>query len=81
MKIIHFFNKIINNKQQNQNKHETPYYTPNYFSSDDEDFHDQNQRLFSYLLHQPDIFEPYKQEQHTRQPRPNHASHINISYK
>ena len=37
VKIILFFN---------QNKHKTPYYTPIYFSSDDEDFYDQNHQQF-----------------------------------
>ena len=75
-----FFQQNKNNKQHNQNKHKTLYYTPNYLSSDDEDFYDQNQRLHSYHVHQPDIFEPYTQEQHTRQPRPNHASQNNNFY-
>ena len=35
-----FFQQKKNNKLQNQNKHEIPYYTPNYLSSDDEDFYD-----------------------------------------
>ena len=69
-----FFQQSKNNKQQNQSKHKTPYYTPNYLSSDDEDFYNQNQRLHSYHANQSDIFEPYTQEQHTRQPRLNHAS-------
>ena len=37
-----FFQQNKNNKQQNQNKQKTPYYTPNYLSSDDEAFYDQN---------------------------------------
>ena len=57
-----FFQQSKNNKQQNQNKHETPYYTPNYLSSDDEDFYNQNQRLHSYHVNQPEFFEPYTQE-------------------
>ena len=66
---------------QKQIKHKTPYYTPSYFSSDDEDFYDQNhqqifqnQTLHSCQVNQPDIFKPYTREQHMRQPRPNHAS-------
>ena len=55
MKTIHFFNgiKIVNSHTKENQK--TPYYTPNYHSSDDDDFHDQNhqqnfqnQRLQSY---------------------------------
>ena len=76
-----------NSKQPFQNKQKTPYYTPNYLSSDDDDFHDQNhqqhfrnQRLHSYHVNQPDIFELYTREQHMRQPRPNHASQNNNFY-
>ena len=41
-----FFLQSKNNKQQNQKKLKTPYYTPNYLSSDDEDFYDQNHQQF-----------------------------------
>ena len=37
----------------------------------------QNQRPHSYHVNQPDIFEPYTQKQHTRQPRQNHATQNN----
>ena len=59
---IHFFK---NHKKPYQNKQKTPYYTPSYHSSDDDDFLDQyhqqtsqNQRLQSYHVNQPDVFEP-----------------------
>ena len=52
-----FFQQNKNNKQQNQNKHKTPHYTPNYLSSDDDDYY------------QPDIFAPYTQEYLIQQPR------------
>ena len=82
-----FFQQNKNNRQQNQNKQKTPYYTPNFFSSNYDNFHNQNhqqifqnQRPHSYHVHQPDIFEPFIQAQHTRQPRPNHASRNNNFY-
>ena len=37
----------------------------------------QNQGLHSYHVNQPDIFAPYTQEQHMRQPRPIQASQNN----
>ena len=37
-----FFQQNKNNKQQNQNRHKTHYYTPNYLPSDDGDFFDLN---------------------------------------
>ena len=55
-----FFQQNKNNKQQNQNK--TPYYTPNYLSSDDDDHY------------QPDLFAPYTQDYRVQQPRPSLAS-------
>ena len=68
---------MVNN--HTKKKQRTPYYTPNYHSSDDDDFHDQNhqqtfqnQRLQSYHVNQPNIFEPYTRQQHMRQPRSNH---------
>ena len=79
VKTIHFFNKIKKIKNHRKYKQKTPYYTPNYHSSDDDDFHDQNHqqksqnhRLQSYHVNQPDIFEPYTREQHMRQPRPKY---------
>ena len=82
-----FFQQNKSSKQPYQNKHKTPYYTPNYHSSDDDDFHDQNpqqnfknQRLHSYHVNQPDIFEPYTREQHMRQPRSNHEPQNNNIY-
>ena len=87
LKTTHFFNKNKNNKKPYQYKQKTPYYTPNYHSSDDDDFHDQyhqqnsqNQRLQSYHAIQPDIFEPYTREQHMRQPRPNYEPQNNNFY-
>ena len=66
VKTIRFFNKIKIIKRPSQYKQKTSYYTPNYHSSDDDDSHDrnyqqnpQNQRLQSYHVNQPDIFEPY----------------------
>ena len=82
-KINQFFSKtkIIDS---NKNRHQTPFYTSNYLSSDDEDYYNQNspqfyqnQRLHSYHINQPDISEPIKQEQYMRQPRPNLASQNN----
>ena len=82
-----FFQKNKNSKQPYQNEQTTPYYTPNYHSSDDDDFYDQNHQqnfqnrgLHSYHVNQPDIFDPYTREQHMRQPRPNHASQNNKFY-
>ena len=73
-----FFQQNKNSTKQYQFKQKTPYYTPNYHSSGDDEFHDQNhqqnfqnQRLQSYHVNQPDIFEPYTREQHMRQPRSN----------
>ena len=37
----------------------------------------QNQRLQSYHVSQPDIFEPYTRQQHMRQPRPNYEPQNN----
>ena len=74
-----FFQQNKNSKKPNQYKQKTPYYTPNYQSSDDDKFHDQNhqqnfqnQRLQSYHVNQLDIFEPYTRKQHMRQPRSNY---------
>ena len=82
-----FFQQNKNSKQPYQNKQKTPYYTPNYHSSDDDNFHDpnhqqnfQNQRLHSYHINQPDFFEPYTREQHMRQSRSNHKPQNNIFY-
>ena len=82
-----FFQQNKNSKQPYQNKQKLPYYTPNYLSSDDDDFHDQNhqqnfqnQRLHSSHVNQPDSFEPYTREQHMRQPKLNHASQNNNFY-
>ena len=79
-----FFQQNKNNRQQNKNGYQTPYYTSNYLSSDDDDYYNQsnpqfhqNQRLHSYHVNQQDIFEPYTQEQHMRQPRLNLASQNN----
>ena len=87
VKTIHFFNRKKNSKQPYQNKPKTPYYTPNYHSSHDDDVNDQNhqqifqnQRLHSYHVNQPDIFEPYTREQHMRQPRSNHEPQNNNFY-
>ena len=61
-----FFQQSKNN-EQNQGKHNTPYYTPNYLSSNDDDYY------------QPDIFAPYTQEYRAKPPRPNQASqHTNF---
>ena len=83
VKTIHFLNRK-NSKQPYQIKPKTPYYTPNYHSSHDDDVNDQNhqqsfqnQRLHSYHVNQPDIFEPYTREQHMRQPRSNHEPQNN----
>ena len=43
VKTILFFQKNKNSKKPHQYKQKTPYYTPNYRSSDDDNFHDQNQ--------------------------------------
>ena len=66
-----FFQQNKNSKQPYQKKQKTPYYTPNYHSSDDNDVHDQNyeqnfqnQKLHSYHVNETDIFEPYTREQH-----------------
>ena len=56
-----FFQQSKNN-EQNQDKHNTIYYTPNYSSSDEDDYY------------QPDIFAPYTQEYRAKPPRPNQAS-------
>ena len=56
-----FFQQSKNN-EQNQGKHNTPDYTPNYLSSDDDDYY------------QPDIFAPYTQEYRAKPSRPNQAS-------
>ena len=50
------------NDEQNQGKHNTPYYTHNHLSSDDDDYY------------QPDIFAPYTQEYRAKPPRPNQAT-------
>ena len=56
-----FFQQSKNN-EQNQGKHNTPYYTPNYLSSDDDDYH------------QPNIFAPYTREHRAKPPQSNQAS-------
>ena len=77
-------NKTINSKTRIDIKY--LFYTHNYLSSDDEDFYDQNHQLFqnqrihSYHVNQPDIFEPYIRVQHMQQPRTNHASQNNNFY-
>ena len=82
-----FFQQNKNHKKPYQYKQKTPYYTPNYHSLDDDDFHDQNrqqssqnQRIQSYHVNQPDIFEPYTLEQHMRQPRSNYEPQNNNFY-
>ena len=60
--ICPFFQQNKKYLQQNRNRHQTPYYTPNYLSSDDDNFS------------QPDIFAPYTQEHKMQQPRPNPTS-------
>ena len=88
VKTIHFFNKIkIIKKTIPIQTKKTPYYTPNYHSSDDDDFHDQNHqqnsqnhRLQSYHVNQPDIFEPYTREQHMGQSGPNYEPQNNNFY-
>ena len=82
-----FFQQSKNHKKPYQYKQKTPFYTPNYHSSDDDDFHDQNhqknsqnQRRQSYHVNQPDIFEPYTREQHMRQPRSNYEPQNNNFY-
>ena len=87
VKTIHFFNKIKIIKNHTNTNKKTPYYTPYYHSSDDDNFHDQNhqqnsqnQRLQSYHVNQPDIFEQYTREQHMRQPRPNYEHRNNNFY-
>ena len=56
-----FFQQNRNN-EQNQGKQNTPYYTPNYLSSDDDGDY------------QPDIFAPYTQKYRAKPPRSNQAS-------
>ena len=82
-----FFQQNKTNKKPYQYKKKTPYYTPYYHSSDDDNFHDQNhqqnsqnQRLQSYHVNQPDIFEQYTREQHMRQPRLNYELRNNNFY-
>ena len=66
VKVIHFFNKI--KLIYNRNRHQTSYYTPNYSSSDDDDYY------------QPDIFAPYTQKHKMRQCRLNPTSQNNNFY-
>ena len=86
MKTINFFNRIKITKNHTNLK-KTPYYTPNYQSSDDDNFHDQNhqqtsqnQRLQSYQVNQPNTFEPYAREQHMRHSRSNYEPQNNNFY-
>ena len=55
LKITHFFNKV-------EKKQQTPYYTSDYLSSDDEDYYE------------PNFFAPYTQEYSVKKPRQNQAS-------
>ena len=41
---------------------------------------DLSRKFQSYHVNQPDIFEPYTQEQQTRQPIPHHATQNNNFY-
>ena len=82
-----FFQQNKNSKKPYHYKQKTLYYTPNYHSSDDDEFPDQNhqqnfqnQRLQSYQVNQLDIFEPYTREQHMRQPRSNYEPQNNNFY-
>ena len=70
-----FFQQNRNKEQNQKKKHKTPYYTPNYQSSDDDDYY------------QPDIFTPYTQKYRSKPPRQNPASQNtnfyaqNLAYK
>ena len=37
-----FFQQNKNNIKQNRKRHQTPYFTSNYFSSNDEEYYNQN---------------------------------------
>ena len=82
VKIIRFFSKTKKSRQK-KTKIDIKHLIIRLiiFSSDDEDYYNQNhqqfyrnQRLHSYHMSQPDIFQPYTQEQHMQQPRPNLTS-------
>ena len=62
-----FFQQSKNN-EQNKGKQNSHYYTPDYLSSDNDDYY------------QPDIFAPYTLEYRVKPPRPNQASE-NTNYK
>ena len=82
VKIIHFFSKtkIIDSKTKIHIKHLIThliiFHQEDYCNQNHQQFF-QEQRLHSYHVRQPDILEPYKQEQPMRQPRSNAASQNN----
>ena len=79
---------IFKQNKNKTNKHHTknqPHNNAqNYFPSDDEKYDNQyhqriysSQRPHSYSIDQPDIFEPYTQNEQIRQPRNNPTSYNN----
>ena len=65
------FQQNKNNIQEIESRHQTHFYTTNYFPSDNEEYNNQNHQQFyqnqrprSYNMDQPDIFEPYTREEH-----------------
>ena len=73
-----FFQQNKNNTNRYHTRNQPPYYKTNYFPSDDEECSHQNhqqlyssQRPRSYNIDQPDIFEPYTQDEQIQQPRNN----------
>ena len=80
-----FFLQNKNHTNRYHTRNQPPYYTANYFLSDDEEYYNQNhqrfylsQRFRSYSFDQPDIFEPYTRDEQIRQPRKNPTSYKHI---
>ena len=80
-----FFQQNKKNTNRYHTRIQPPYYTADYFPSDDEEFFNQNNLRFyssqiprSYSIDQPDFLEPYTRDEQIRQSRNNLLSYNNF---
>ena len=81
-----FFQQNGNHTNRYHTRNQPPFYTANYFPSDDEKCYNQNQQRFyssqtprSYSIDQLEIFKPNTRDEQIRPPRNNPTSCNNIS--
>ena len=79
-----FFHQRKNHTNKYHAKNQPHHYAQNYFLSDDDEYYNQNHQRFSSnqrphsdSIDQPDIFEPYTQNEQIGQPRNNPTSYNN----